>query len=196
MTSGEYEDVEALAAELRRCVAGLMAQGRRDLLLKAVTVPVLEELRMEAASSRLTRLVVTSDFRLMLPDINREVELTPIHKAVYLLFLNHPEGITFKSMIDHRAEMLSIYRRMAVSIDEGKIEDTIDRLVNPLDNAINEKCSRIKAAFLKIFDPYTASYYIISSHSPFSASQGGRLWYRRLKVVQLPREMVERHDVL
>ena len=48
-------------------------------------------------------------------------------------------------------------------MDVDKIEDSVDRLVNPLDNAINEKCSRIKKAFTDITDEYTAQYYIISS---------------------------------
>ena len=32
-------------------------------------------------------------------------------------------------------------------LDVDKVRDVVDRLVNPLDNALNEKCSRIKAAF-------------------------------------------------
>ena len=45
-----------------------------------------------------------------------------------------------------------------------KITETVNRLVNPLDNAINEKCSRIKAAFSDLMDEYQADYYIINSH--------------------------------
>ena len=69
------------------------------------------------------------------------------HKALYLLFLNHPEGIEFKNLVDYREELLQLYQKIGNRIDMDKITETVNRLVNPLDNAINEKCSRIKAAF-------------------------------------------------
>ena len=65
--------------------------------------------------------------------------MTPIHKALYILFLNHPEGIEFKNLIDHREELLAIYQKMGSRMEQSKIEETVNRLVNPLDNAINEK---------------------------------------------------------
>ncbi len=63
-------------------------------------------------------------------------------------------------------------------------------MVNPLDNAINEKCSRIKKVFLDMMDEYTASYYIISSHTQRHVAGSSRIWYQRLKVITLPRELV------
>ena len=56
-------------------------------------------------------------------------------------------------------------------------------------NAINEKCSRIKKVFLELMDEYRASYYFISSHTQKHIA--GRIWYERLKVITLPRELVE-----
>ena len=51
----------------------------------------------------LSRLLITKDYRLILLDYeNIEVKMEPIHKAVYLLFLNHPEGIRFKELPDYR----------------------------------------------------------------------------------------------
>ena len=40
----------------------------------------------------------------------------------------------------------------AKMMDKEKIVDGVDHLVNPLDNAINEKCSRIKKVFLELLD--------------------------------------------
>ncbi len=83
---------EELAEQLRHLAMQLQAAGRTDLLLKAIGVPMLEELRIEAAKGQLSRLVITKDYRFVLADYdNREVELQPVHKAVYLLFLAHPE---------------------------------------------------------------------------------------------------------
>lgn len=50
--------------------------GRTDLLLHAIGTPVLEELRIEAAKSKLSRLKITRDYRFILIDYdNREVEI-------------------------------------------------------------------------------------------------------------------------
>jgi hypothetical protein len=40
---------EERAQELKKLVNQLQAEGRKDLLLKAIGVPLLEELRIEAA---------------------------------------------------------------------------------------------------------------------------------------------------
>ena len=152
-------------------------------------MPLLEELRIEAARGELSRLVITEDYRFLLADYHKEVELQPVHKAVYLLFLAHPEGIEFKRLRDHRTELLGYYLKTARMMDRGKIEESVDKLIDPLDNAINEKCSRIKKVFLDLMDEYRASYYIIGSHTKKHIA--GRVWYERLKIVTLPREMVE-----
>ena len=181
---------EEAAQEVKRLAEGLMAAGRKDLLLQAIGVPLLEELRIEAAKVKLSRLVITEDYRFVLVDYHhQEVELQPVHKAVYLLFLTHPEGIEFKRLADYRQELLGYYLQTARMMDKEKIVESVDKLVNPFDNAINEKCSRIKKAFLDLMDEYRASYYIISSHTQKHIA--GRVWYERLKVITLPRELVE-----
>ena len=180
---------EEMALEVKQLTEQLVVLGRNDLILKAIGVSVLEQLRIEAAREKLSRLVITEDYRFVLADYNKEVELQPVHKAVYLLFLNHPEGIEFKRLADHRQELLDLYMKTARWMDKEKIEESVDKLVNPLDNAINEKCSRIKKVFLDMMDEYRANYYIISSHTQKHIA--GRVWYERLKVITLPRELVE-----
>jgi hypothetical protein len=181
---------EQTAQEIKRLVGQLQAEGRSDLLLKAIGVPLLEELRIEAAKSKLSRLVITEDYRFILADYHKEVELQPVHKAVYLLFLAHPEGIEFKRLADYREELTKYYTATAKGADRDKIIEGVDHLVNPLDNAINEKCSRIKKTFLDMMDEYTASYYIISSHTQKHFEGSTRIWYERLKIITLPRELV------
>ena len=187
----EQQTPEERALEVKRLVGQLQAEGRSDLLLKALGVPLLEELRIEAAKGKLSRLLITKDYRFILEDYNRqEVELQPVHKAVYLLFLAHPEGIEFKQLSDYREEITRYYMATAKLMDKEKIIEGVDHLVNPLDNAINEKCSRIKKVFLDMMDEYTASYYIISSHTQRHVAGSSRIWFQRLKVITLPRELV------
>ncbi|MBO6144125.1 MAG: hypothetical protein IJ614_08605 [Prevotella sp.] len=182
---------EEIAVELSLSVKELVNAGRKDLLLRAIGAPLLEELRIEAARAKLSRLLITKDYRFFLVDLgNKEVELQPVHKAVYLLFLAHPEGIEFKRLGDYREELIRYYMATAKMMDKEKIEDGVDHLVNPLDNAINEKCSRIKKVFLEMMDDYMASYYIISGHTQKHIAGSSRIWYERLKVIKLPRELV------
>ena len=181
---------EEIARQIRRLIEQLQMAGRNDLLLHAVGVPLLEELRIEAAKGKLSRLVITKDYRFILEDYHQEVELQPVHKAVYLLFLAHPEGIEFKRLAEYREELTRYYMATAKMMDKEKIIEGVDHLVNPLDNAINEKCSRIKKVFLELMDEYRASYYFISSHTQKHIAGSSRIWYERLKVITLPRELV------
>ena len=193
MTDAERHSPEELAEQVRLLVGQLQQAGRKDLLLKAIGAPLLEELRIEAARAKLSRLLITRDYRFFLMDYQqREVELQPVHKAVYLLFLAHPEGIEFKRLRDYREELTRYYMATAKLMDKEKIMEGVEHLVNPLDNAINEKCSRIKKVFLDMMDDYTASYYIISGHTQKHVAGSSHIWYERLKVITLPRELVVR----
>ena len=186
---------EEIATELSQLVRELVAAGRNDLLLRSIGVSVLEELRIEAAKSRLSRLLITKDYRIILVDYdNKEVEMTPVHKAVYLLFLNHPEGIEFKKLSEYRDELLQYYMSTAKLMDKQTITESVDMLVNPLNNSINEKCSRIKSIFLNMMDQYSANYYIISGHTQKHFAGSSKIWYERLKNIKIPRELVVRED--
>ena len=186
---------EEIATELSQLVRELVAAGRNDLLLRSIGVSVLEELRIEAAKSRLSRLLITKDYKIILVDYNnKEVEMTPVHKAVYLLFLNHPEGIEFKKLSEYRDELLQYYMSTAKLMDKQTITESVDMLVNPLNNSINEKCSRIKSIFLNMMDQYSANYYIISGHTQKHFAGSSKIWYERLKNIKIPRELVIRED--
>ena len=189
-TEDDSRKAEELAKELHALVNRLGQTGRYDLMLRAISVPVLEQLRIEAARTKLSRLVITRDFRFILKDYNAEVTLTPVHKALYILFLNHEEGIEFKDLSDHREELRRIYRSISPSTDPDRIDETVSRLTDPTDNAVNEKCSRIKAAFGSLMDEYTLSYYMISSHTTRHFNSSSRVWFKRLKLITLPRQLV------
>lgn len=191
MTGVTYQTPEEMAVQIKHWVEQLQMAGRKDLLLRAIGTSLLEELRIEAARAKLSRLLLTKDYRFILIDFgNKEIEMQPVHKAVYLLFLAHPEGIEFKRLGDFREELTHYYMLTARMMDKGKITEGVEHLVNPLDNAINEKCSRIKKVFMEMMDEYMASYYIISGHTQKHFNGSSRIWFERLKVIKLPRELV------
>ena len=110
---------------------------------------IMELIRPE---KRLSRLVVTENYRIILPDYEgAEVRLEPLHKAVYLLFLRHPEGIRFKELPDYREELADIYHLMKQKTQaKKKVERSIIDVTDPLSHSIIEKCARIRNVFQKI----------------------------------------------
>ena len=125
------------------------------------------------------QLVVTKDYKIVLADeSSTEVKMEPLVKAVYLLFLNHPEGLAFKTLPSYRDELTKIYSRLRPFGLNNQAIRSIEDVTNPLLNSINEKCSRIRAAFISEVDSSLADqYYIIGkSGEP--------------KKISLPRDLV------
>ena len=114
---------------------------------------------------KLSGLTITREYAIMLADYNKEVKMEPIVKAVYLLYLNHPEGIAFKCLPDFRKELADIYQKIKpLGLTERAIR-SIEDVTNPLLNSINEKCSRIRAIFQAEVDASLLDQYIITGKS-------------------------------
>lgn len=128
-------------------------------------------------SEKLSRLVITKDFRILLPDYyNMEIKMEPLVKAVYFLFLKHPEGIMFKFLPDYREELTQIYVNLKPNGMNERVLQSIEDVTNPTMNSINEKCARISGAFQ--FDEKLARHYYI---------EGKR---GEAKKISLPRDLV------
>lgn len=141
-------------------------------LTREIEQPTISRLRIEWVSK--------FDFRILLPDYgNLVVDMPRLPKAVFMLFLNHPEGILFKNLPIYKPELLQIYSRISNLSDTNEIENNIDRIVDPLDNSINVNCSRIKNAFVKLIDDKLAQNYYIKG------------WRGEPKLIELPRELIE-----
>lgn len=121
---------------------------------------ILEEI--QNATRQLSPLFITNDYRIFLKDYGmKEVEMPPLPKSVFILFLRHPEGILFKQLADYHDELLSIYRNITVHENIDRAMDSIRAMTDPLNNSINEKCSRIRAAFLEVIsDELAKNYYV------------------------------------
>lgn len=123
-------------------------------------------LGLDQPDEPLSRLRIDADYRIWLPDYhNMEVKMTPLVKAVYLLFLSHEEGILFKHLKEYRDELHNIYADVLQKENHHlSVEEigSVIKLTNPLDNSINEKCARIREAFLKLFDEHLARYYVVN----------------------------------
>ena len=163
------ENTSDLIEEVKERIEKLRQRGISQYILEQLIHP----------DDRLSRLVITKDYRLLLPDYNNmEIKMEPLVKAVFLLFLNHPEGILFKHLPDYREELANIYVKLKPIGLSDRALQSIEDVTNPMLNSINEKCARIRGAFVGQFDNHMAKHYYIDG------LRG------EAKKISLPRELV------
>ena len=111
----------------------------------------------------LSPLVITEDLRLFLPLYNNiEIELSAQRKALYFLFLNHPEGIVLQHLEEYHNELLNYYKQTNNGVLTPKMEESIKKLEEYGNNQLNVLITRIREAFCLKFDERLARNYFIS----------------------------------
>lgn len=131
--------------------------------LKAYGVDEAEIVAAMNEEELFPQLVVTEDYKIVLADgADTEVKMEPLVKAVYLLFLSHPEGIVLKCLSDYRKELTLLYLLLRPAGLTDRVLQSIEDVTNPTLNSINEKCARIKRAFSGLLPKSVARYYSIS----------------------------------
>ena len=160
--------VEDMMSEVQMLVERLRQSGVGEIALQRLFKP----------TQKLSRIHVRCG-RIFLPDYNNmEIKMHPLSKAIYILFLRHPDGISFSYLPDYRNELMHIYCLISGRDSLEDIRKSIDDVTDPTRNSINEKCSRIKQAFLREFDDSIARNYYITGERG------------EAKKILLPREMV------
>lgn len=143
------------------------------------TLRRLDEREEKARNAiKISKLTITKNFAILLSDYHKEVKMEPIVKAIYLLFLKHPEGIAFKCLPDYRKELEDIYQQIRPLGLTERAKRSIEDVTNPLLNSINEKCSRVRAVFQSEVDSTLLEQYIIIGRSG------------EAKRISLPRDLV------
>ena len=112
---------------------------------------------------KLSHLHISSKNEILLVDFGdkKEVKMDPLTKAVYFLYLKHPEGIRYKELSDHQRELEEIYSSITGREDLDSIRKSVADLCDPLNNSINEKVSKVKKAFLDVVNSHVARFYYI-----------------------------------
>ncbi len=159
--------------ELKNMISKELEQFHCSILLDEVKEKVrklkaygMEDMEIAAAMNEeelFPQLVVTEDYKIMLADgADTEVKMEPLVKAVYLLFLSHPEGIVLKCLSDYRKELTQLYLLLRPAGLTDRVLQSIEDVTNPTLNSINEKCARIRKAFSGLLPKSVARYYSIS----------------------------------
>jgi hypothetical protein len=104
--------------------------------------------------------------RIFLPDYaNIEIRLPAMEKALYILFLRHPEGIYISQLSDFRDELSDIYLQISTRGLREDMRLRIDDLTNILNDQVSVKFSRIKRAFIDVIGESLADHYIIKGEN-------------------------------
>lgn len=147
------EDVRKTLEELERNVEKLRLEG----------IPLSVILEFVAKYETVSRLLLTNDLRIFLPDYNNlEIAMWPVCKAVYFLFLNHPEGIVLQHLEEYHIELVNYYLQTSKKGElTPRMVNTINKLEYPGDNTINYTLARINAFFRNAIDEHLAQNYYI-----------------------------------
>lgn len=171
-----YNDFNDIDAQLKRDFARLV-RTRQPWFVQEWLSKMLQE------DEIISRLVITPQAKIMLPDYNDiEIILTPKEKAVFFLYLKHPEGICFKNLPDYREELSMYYRRVTRSGSPEAISAAIDNLVLSISGDADVQRSRIRNAINKAFKDRFCEQY--SRYYTIEGSKGQPL------KIQIPRDKV------
>lgn len=111
-----------------------------------------------------SRLEITPNiYKVLLPDFGTEIRFTTQAKALYILFLNHPEGIRMKEIADYKEEFKHIYFCITTRSDTDRLRNSVDRLLDVCNrNTLDVKKSQCNSAIcLAVPDRKLFHYYEI-----------------------------------
>ena len=152
----------------RNCLAKLQQHLPAPLIRQCLDI--MESLRVKMLYAQnfrqgqgLSRLLVDARMNITLPDFgNIRIRLRPIEKALYRLFLDHPEGIRMIDLHEHRETLFRYYRELSQNDDPDMVRKRIDTLVNILKDTADQHISRIKRTFIQSLGQDLAEEYIIA----------------------------------
>ena len=131
----------------------------KQLQLSGISIDVIKKLLEPKVS--LSRLVVTKRCKILLPDYDKEIKMSPLPKTIFLFFLKHDKEFMFSDLMDYKDEILRIYEKVSNRDDKSVMRESIERLVDPQDNSICEKCTAVRTAFMEQITYDVARNYFI-----------------------------------
>lgn len=110
----------------------------------------------------LSELTVNTKNKILLSLYDIEIKLEPLLKVVYLLFLNHLDGIKLKEISNHSKELNRIYTKLSPNTEIDKVSLRIDELLNTTNNSLHQKISKINKIFKDELGDKISPFYQIS----------------------------------
>ena len=158
--SEEKESVQQqFLSELEQALSKLSEEGV-NIFLQTMGNDFLKSLS-NLAPKPLSPIQVDKQFRILLPEYDLEIKMNALWKAIYILFLRHPEGIVLKDMPNYRDELSDIYYAMGCGEYE-RMEATLDDVTIPGSDNFRQYVSKINRAFTSVLAVDLAQHYMIT----------------------------------
>ncbi|MBR2016727.1 MAG: hypothetical protein IKA00_05430 [Prevotella sp.] len=156
---------EVISKELGLFYCSILLEEVRDKIRKLKSYGI-EDIDIESVlyeKEEMPQLIITEKYEVIM--VGKEqltIEMEPLVKAVYLLFLLHPEGIILKCLPDYKKELTTLYLQLRPTGLTERVRKSISDITDPTHNSINEKCARIRKAFSVVLPKGIAKHYYIS----------------------------------
>ena len=148
---------------------GGMLDGMEAAQLMALMVMVQERLkRLGAGVERLAEPVelFIKNYNIRMGEADGQIlQLRPLVKTLFILFLRHPEGILLKHRDDYRTELEEIYSTINPNTFMEDVKARVARLVDLEDNSFSEKASVLNARLKELLPDEIAGEYQISGYN-------------------------------
>ena len=146
------EDAASIVAQIKSLLKQLRTKGATD---KEIDSLLIEE-------DKPGRAYINSAGMLVLPDEgNVRIKLTPMERALYILFLRYPKGISADELWRYWDELCEIYGSQMVYDDKNLIEDAVEGICDEEKVTWYTNVSRIKRKITNILGQRSAGKYII-----------------------------------
>ena len=139
---------------------GKLSEEGMNIFLQTLGNDFLKSLS-NLAPKPLSPISVDKQFRIVLTEYDLEIKMNALWKAIYILFLRHPEGIVLKDMPNYREELSDIYYAMGCGEYE-RMEATLDDVTTPGSDNFRQYVSKINRAFTNVLAVDLAQHYMIT----------------------------------
>lgn len=112
----------------------------------------------------LSPLVVDSALRIRLPLYELTLDLPPLAKSIYMLYMRHEEGFYRKQIADFRDELLLLYAAILKKRIDRDMCDTIDHLIDFSRKNLDKQMSIINSTFRHALKDKAVHYLPQSEH--------------------------------
>ena len=154
--SSAIEEGKLKAGDFHQCM-DLLELARKDLLFHK---------RISAVPARSAIEVSGPKMDLWLPEFRRSIKMQATPKALYLLYLRHPEGIPYESLDEYRQELMANYDAVKGDKTSVQLQEHFDRLLNIHDlSSLRQQISRMRAAVLRAVGKELLDAYMWDSSS-------------------------------
>lgn len=168
----EHPEISAIEAERRKWLDALQT-FTLEYVQRFHEMPPMAEIEQRVRGmmllpspkcAELSRIKINGDFHIFLPDYDElELRMTPLVRTLYIFFLLHPEGVALRFIPDYAAELTRIYSYVKPGADEGLARRSIESLIDPFSESLQQKLSMSRRAIREqIPIPEIAKHYMIN----------------------------------